>query len=69
MPYAQAPGAYWAMLGPDVYLRRTEYDVERAAAAYRQTGDPLAEQMVEILLSPPTPDEVIAHAEELEFSG
>jgi len=69
MPYAPAPGAYWAVLGPDVYLRRTEYDVERAVAAYRQTGDPLAEQMVEILLSPPTPDEVIAHAEALEFSG
>jgi len=69
MPYAPAPGAYWAVLGPDVDLRRTEYDVERAVAAYRETGDPLTEQMVEILLSPPTPDEVIAHAEALEFSS
>ncbi len=69
MPYAWEPGAYWAVLGPDVDLRRTAYDVERAATAYRQTDDPLAEQMAEILLSPPTPDEVIAHAEGLEFSG
>lgn len=69
MPYAREPGAYWAVLGPDVDLRRTEYDVERAVTAYRQTDDPLAEQMAEILLSPPTPDEVIAHAEGLEFSG
>jgi predicted phosphodiesterase len=69
MHYAAAPGAYWAVLGPDVDLRRTEYDVDRAVAAYRQTGDPLVEQTVEMLLSPPTPDEVIAHAEALEFSG
>ena len=69
MPYAWERGAYWARLGPDVDLRRTEYDVERAVRAYRQTDDPLAEQMVEILLSPPTPDEVITHAEAHEFSG
>jgi predicted phosphodiesterase len=69
MPYAWEPGAYWAVLGPDVALRRTEYDVERAARAYRETDDPLAEQMAEILLAPPTPDEVVAHAEEVRFSG
>jgi predicted phosphodiesterase len=69
MPYALQPGAYWAVLGPDVELRRTAYDVERAVSAYRRTDDPLAEQMAGILLSPPTPDEVIAHAERLEFSG
>jgi predicted phosphodiesterase len=69
MPYALEPGAYWAVLGPDVELRRTAYDVERAVAAYRETDDPLAGQMAEILLSPPSPDEVIEHAELLEFSG
>ena len=26
MPYEDAPGAYWALLGPDVELRRTEYE-------------------------------------------
>ena len=26
MAYEEAPGAYWALIGPDVELRRTEYD-------------------------------------------
>jgi predicted phosphodiesterase len=69
MPYARAPGAYWAVLGPDVELRRTEYDVAEAVRRYRETDDPLVEQMVEVLLSPPTPEEVIEHAEGLEFSS
>jgi hypothetical protein len=57
------------MLGPDVELRRTLYDLDEAVARYRSSGDPLAEQMVEILRAPPTPAEVTAHAESLEFSG
>ena len=69
MPYGGDTGAYWALLGPDVELRRTEYPVELAAERYRASGDPLAEQMVEVLVSPPTRAEVIAHAEALEFSG
>jgi hypothetical protein len=32
--YEDRPGAYWAILGPDVELLRTDYDVE-AAAAFR----------------------------------
>src|SRR5215510_10222649 len=31
MPYGEQ-GAYWAMLGPEVSLRRTDYDREAAAA-------------------------------------
>ena len=69
MPYAERPGAYWAVLGPDVELRRTEYPVAEADARYRESGDPRAEQMVEILEQPPTPAEVVAHAESLRFSG
>jgi predicted phosphodiesterase len=69
MPYADGPGAYWALLGPDVELRRTQYPVEEAVTRYRASGDPMAEQMVEILERPPTPAEVIAHAESLRFSG
>jgi putative phosphoesterase len=34
MPYGQ-PGAYWAMLGPDVDLHRTDYDREAAARRIR----------------------------------
>jgi predicted phosphodiesterase len=69
MPYEGRPGAYWAMLGPDVRLLRTDYAVEQAAERYRASGDPLAEQMVEVLVKPPTRAEAIAHAETLEFSG
>jgi predicted phosphodiesterase len=69
MPYQGEPGAYWAMLGPDVELRRTEYDLEGAVARYRATSDPLAEATIATLLQPPTPEQVILHAEALEFSG
>jgi putative phosphoesterase len=34
MPFGK-PGAYWAMLGPDVDLRRTDYDREAAARRIR----------------------------------
>ena len=54
MPYGE-PGAYWALLGPGVALRRTGYDLARAAELVRATGFPLevlrppsAEQAVEI---------------------
>jgi len=68
MPYEGRPGAFWALLGPSVELRRTEYDVVEAVRRYRASGDPSAEAMVEILLEPPTPDDVAEHAERLEFS-
>lgn len=69
MPYEPERGAYWAQLGPDVELRRTEYSVELAAERYRASGYPLVDQMVEVLVDPPTRAEVIEHAERLEFSG
>jgi hypothetical protein len=68
MPYEGEPGAFWALLGPAVDLRRTDYDLGLAIARYRETSDPLAEAMVATLREPPTPAEVIAHAEALEFS-
>jgi putative phosphoesterase len=69
MPYEGRAGAYWALLGPDVELRRTEYDLDEAVARLRGSGIPDPEQLVEILTKPPTPAELIAHAEQLEFSG
>jgi hypothetical protein len=69
MPYADRPGAYWAFLGPDIELRRTDYPLRAAVAAYRETDDPLREEMVELLENPLSQAEVIAQAEELEFSG
>jgi putative phosphoesterase len=69
LPYEGRPGAYWAMLGPDVQLRRTEYDVDEAVARYRATDDPAVEPIVEMMLTPPEPREVIDHAEQVVFSG
>jgi predicted phosphodiesterase len=69
LPYEGRPGAYWALLGPDVELRRTAYDVEEAAAAYRESGFPGAEELVQMLEEPPSPAEVIEHAERVVFAG
>jgi len=69
MPYEGKPGAYWALLGPDVELRRTEYDVDEAVARIHASGIPDPEQLVEVVTKPPTPAELIEHAEQLEFSG
>jgi putative phosphoesterase len=69
MPYHELPGAFWAILGPGVELRRTEYDLQETIRSYRASGDPMTDQMIGTLLSPPTPAEVIAHAERLEFSA
>jgi hypothetical protein len=69
MSYQGAVGAYWALLGPDVEFRRTDYDLDAAVAAYRATDDPLADTIVGTLLAPPLPAEVIAAAEALQCSG
>ena len=41
MPYGD-PAAYWLLLGPGVALRRTSYDLERAAERVRATTYPQA---------------------------
>jgi diadenosine tetraphosphatase ApaH/serine/threonine PP2A family protein phosphatase len=66
MPYEGRPGAYWALLGPDVELRRTHYDVEAAIAAMRRTGAPdVEEQLVRYLAEPPDPAEASEYFETL----
>ena len=37
------PGAYWLLLGPDVQLRHTSYDLAKAAERIRASGYPRAE--------------------------
>jgi len=55
MPFEGAPGAYWALLGPGVELKRTPYDVRAAAAAVRASGFPNADAFAEKeLLNPDT---------------
>ena len=61
MPYEAEPGAYWAVLGPDVELRRTAYDLEAAAARILATGWPEADDFVrENLLTVPSRAEALA---------
>lgn len=43
MPYEDEPGAYWALFGPDVELRRTPYDLEAATERIAVSGYPDAE--------------------------
>ena len=68
MAYEASPGgAYWAVLGPDVELRRTSFDADEAARRYRATDDPLAEAMADYLFNAPGREEVADHAESHEF--
>ncbi|MGH3127739.1 MAG: metallophosphoesterase family protein, partial [Gaiellaceae bacterium] len=69
LPYGDVPAAYWALLGPDVEFRRTNYDVDAAVAAMRATDDPRVETVVELMLDPPSRDEVIEDAERRVFAG
>jgi putative phosphoesterase len=70
MPYEARPGAYWALLGPDVELRRTDYDLEAAAAAIRATGFPEAEALAaENVLQVPTAEEATEQFERLAQSA
>jgi predicted phosphodiesterase len=47
MPYESLPGAYWALLGPRLELRRTDYDREAAAEAIRATSFPDANEFAD----------------------
>jgi putative phosphoesterase len=59
MPFA-APGAYWLLIGSDVQLRHTSYDLERAAQRIRQTSYPQAEQFAaKSILEPPSEEQML----------
>ena len=59
MPFGQ-PGAYWALLGPGVELRRTLYDVEEAASQIRLTPYPRAEIFADQnVLRPPSEEQML----------
>lgn len=65
-PYEGRAGAYWALLGPDVAMRRTEYDIVAAREPMSATGYPdLDESLRESLLEPADPDEVAIFFERL----
>jgi len=58
-PYGDQPGAYWALLGPEVELRRTWYDFAAAAEAVRRTAVPEREELAADIVRPPTAEEAI----------
>jgi predicted phosphodiesterase len=63
------PGtAYWAMLGPGVSLRQTRYDVTPAVRIGGELGDPGADRIKDLLLTPPTPAEITEMGESRVFS-
>jgi predicted phosphodiesterase len=59
MPYEGRRGAFWALLGAgQVQLRRTDYDVDAAAAAIRGSGWSERDQLAEWLTKPQDSTEV-----------
>jgi len=61
MPYGSR-GAFWALLGPDVALRRTEYDADVAAETFRSAAPEypgLAEFIAENVLAVPSDAEAL----------
>ena len=54
MPYQGRTGAFWALLGPGVEHRRTEYDYERASQQIRSSGFPKAEEFARGIFVTPT---------------
>ena len=47
MPYEGHVAAFWALLGPDVEMRRTPFDVERSIEALLASGWPDAQSFVD----------------------
>jgi predicted phosphodiesterase len=65
LPYEGVAGAFWALLGPDVELRRTDYDVGAAVKRLTAAGGPAVKYLEESLIKPADPDEVARQFEGL----
>lgn len=67
MPYG-VPGAFWAMLGPKVDLKRTDYDRDAAATRIRAKGwDGAEEFATNNLLMVPTIEQAMEFMRKLEL--
>jgi hypothetical protein len=59
MPFGE-PGTYWLLLGPDVQLRQTHYDLAQAAERIRATSYPQAQDFAaHNVLQPPSEKEML----------
>src|SRR5712691_9855256 len=66
MPFGE-PGAYWLLLGPDVQLRYTPYDLEKTAERIRATDYPQADAFAtRYVLQPPSEAEAIESLARME---
>ena len=65
LPYEGARGAYWALLGPDVEFRRTEYDVEATVAAIEVMRVPVDGRLLEQLVDPPDSESTTEYFESM----
>ena len=59
MPFGN-PGAYWLLLGPDVQLRYTQYDLVKASQLVKETSYPQAQDFAnDSILRPPSEAKMI----------
>jgi predicted phosphodiesterase len=64
LPYEGRAGAFWLLLGPDVDLHGTEYDVAASVSRLRAAGMPgLDDMLPESLLQPAPHEEIAAYFE------
>jgi predicted phosphodiesterase len=68
MPYG-APGAYWLLLGPDVQLRHTMYDLQVAADRLRATQFPGAEPFASQILRPVPEEDTLERYAKVDGRG
>jgi putative phosphoesterase len=69
MPFGK-PGADWLLLGPDIQLRHTTYDLAKAAERIRTTTYPQANEFAaRSVLQPPAEAEMIEKFSQAELSG
>lgn len=69
MPFGD-PGADWLLLGPDVEVRHTNYDLAQAAERIRSTKYPQAKEFVaRNLLHPPSEEEMLKIFARAELKG
>ena len=69
MPFAE-PGAYWALIGDDIELRRTAYDFDRAARIVRASGYPQANEFADKnILNPPREEQMLEAFAAAEIKG
>ena len=57
-PYGE-PGAHWLLLGPDIQLRQTPYDLALAAERIVATAYPGVHAFVQGMLHPPSEGEML----------